>query len=324
MLHDSLGRSIDYLRVSVTDRCDLRCSYCLPKNFKDFQEPAEWLRYDEIERIVQAFAQLGTRRIRLTGGEPLTRANLPDLAARLTRIPGIEDLSLSTNATRLAKQAAALKHAGVTRINVSLDSLHADRFAQITGGKLDKVLAGLYAARTAGFAPIKINMVVMRGVNEDEVEAMVQFCIAQGFTLRFIETMPIGDTGREAVQHYISMTEIRKRLEQSFQLLPGVMPGGGPARYVRVAGTELRIGFITPISQHFCDTCNRVRLSADGNLHLCLGQNDIYPLREHLRNGISDAALQQHILAAIARKPAKHEFNERPQQIVRFMSLTGG
>lgn len=324
MLHDSLGRSIDYLRVSVTDRCDLRCSYCLPKNFKDFQEPAEWLRYDEIERIVQAFAQLGTRRIRLTGGEPLTRANLPDLAARLTRIPGIEDLSLSTNATRLAKQAAALKHAGVTRINVSLDSLHTDRFAQITGGKLDKVLAGLYAARTAGFAPIKINMVVMRGVNEDEVEAMVQFCIAQGFTLRFIETMPIGDTGREAVQHYISMTEIRKRLEQSFQLLPGVMPGGGPARYVRVAGTELRIGFITPISQHFCDTCNRVRLSADGNLHLCLGQNDIYPLREHLRNGISDAALQQHILAAIARKPAKHEFNERPQQIVRFMSLTGG
>jgi GTP 3',8-cyclase len=324
MLRDAFGRTIEYVRVSVTDRCDLRCTYCLPKGFKDFQEPAEWLTFAELTRVMQAFAALGTRRIRITGGEPLTRQHLPELIRELAAIPGIEDLSLSTNATRLAKTAVALKQAGVSRINVSLDSLQPARFAHITGGKLEKVLAGLMAAKAAGFAPIKINMVVMREVNTDEVVEMVRFCIEHGFTLRFIETMPIGDPGRAATDHYVDLREIKTQLETQFDLIPGVMPGGGPARYVQVAGTDLRIGFITPLSQHFCDTCNRVRLSADGNIYLCLGQNAVYPLREHLRRGISDAELQQHILQAIALKPARHDFNGQPSQIVRFMAQTGG
>ena len=197
-LVDPFGRSIEYVRLSVTDRCDLRCSYCMPKGFRDFEEPEHWLRFDEIERVIAAFARLGTRRIRLTGGEPLVRKGLPELATSLARLPGVEDLSLSTNATRLARHARALRQAGVSRLNISLDTLRPERFKAITGGKLDKVLDGIRAARDAGFAPIKLNMVVMKSVNEDEVEDMVQFCIDHGLTLRFIETMPMGDTGRGA------------------------------------------------------------------------------------------------------------------------------
>jgi len=323
-LIDPFGRAIEYVRLSVTDRCDLRCSYCMPKGFKDFEVPEDWLTFDEIERTIAAFGRLGVTRVRLTGGEPLVRKDIPRLASRLAALPGIDDLSLSTNATRLARHAQALRQAGVSRINVSLDSLRADRFKQITAGKLDKVLSGLMAARTAGFSPIKINMVVMKGVNDDEVEDMVEFCIQNDFTLRFIETMPMGDTGRAAGRHYIDLQDIRKKLERRYQLLPGVMPGGGPARYARVSGTELRIGFITPISQHFCKTCNRVRLSVDGTLYLCLGQNDKTELRPLLRSGASDAELEQEILAAIAKKPERHEFRDKPEQVLRFMSMTGG
>lgn len=323
-LVDPFNRPIEYVRLSVTDRCDLRCGYCMPKGFRDFEEPEAWLTFDEIERVMAAFGRLGVTRIRLTGGEPLVRKNLPQLAARLSALPGIEDLSLSTNATRLARHAKALKSAGISRINVSLDSLRAERFKDITQGKLEKVLDGLKAARDAGFHPIKINMVVMAGVNDDEVEDMVNFCIEQDFTLRFIETMPMGETGLAASQHYVDLQTIRKRLGQHFELLPGVMPGGGPARYVRVAGTELRIGFITPISQHFCETCNRVRLSVDGTLYLCLGQNDKVELRPLLRDGASDAELEHAIQRAIALKPERHEFGEKPEQVVRFMSMTGG
>ncbi|MGD8998795.1 MAG: GTP 3',8-cyclase MoaA [Granulosicoccaceae bacterium] len=323
-LIDPFNRRIDYVRLSVTDRCDLRCSYCLPKGFKDFRTPDEWLNFDELERVIGAFGSLGVSRIRLTGGEPLVRKGVPELAARLAALPGIEDLSLSTNATRLAKQADALHEAGISRINVSLDTLDAARFQSLTGGKLDKVLAGLMAAKQAGFQPIKINMVVMRGVNDDECEAMVDFCIEHDFTLRFIETMPVGDTGREASSHYLSLQTVRARLAERFDLLPGVMAGGGPARYVQVAGTNLRIGFITPISQHFCETCNRVRLAADGTLHLCLGQSDNVELRPLLRDGCSDEDLRQAIVDAITRKPEKHEFRDKPQQVVRFMSQTGG
>jgi cyclic pyranopterin phosphate synthase len=323
-LIDPFGRSIEYVRLSVTDRCDLRCGYCMPKGFRDFEVPEHWLGFDEIERVIGAFGRLGVSRIRLTGGEPLVRKQVPQLAARLAQLPGIEDLSLSTNATRLARHAEALYLAGVTRINVSLDSLRAGRFKQITGGRLDKVMAGLMAAKIAGFAPIKINMVVMADVNEDEVEDMVAFCIENDFTLRFIETMPMGDTGRDASRRYVDLQQVRRRLEQRFELLPGVMPGGGPARYVRVAGTDLRIGFITPISQHFCATCNRVRLSVDGTLYLCLGQEDKLELRPLLRAGCSNAELEAAILDAIARKPERHEFRERPEQVLRFMSMTGG
>jgi cyclic pyranopterin phosphate synthase len=323
-LRDSFGRQIEYLRLSVTDRCDLRCVYCMPKGFDGFETPDNWLTFDEIERVIAAFGRLGVKRIRITGGEPLVRHKLPQLAKRLSALPGIEDLSLSTNAVQLAKHAHALRDAGVERLNISLDTLRPDRFKEITSGKLDKVIEGLLTAKQVGFAPIKINMVVMKGVNDDEVEAMVAFCLEHGFTLRFIETMPVGDTGREATDHYLSLDVVKKRLQQHYDLLPGVMPGGGPARYVQVAGTDLKIGFITPISQHFCDTCNRVRLSVDGTLYMCLGQEHNYELRPLLRAGISDAELEEHIVRAIALKPQKHEFNEKPQQVLRFMSMTGG
>jgi cyclic pyranopterin phosphate synthase len=323
-LTDPFGRRIEYVRLSVTDRCDLRCQYCMPQGFRGFEVPEHWLTFDEIERVIGAFGRLGVTRVRLTGGEPLARKDLPLLATRLARLPGIDDLSLSTNATRLAKQATALRAAGVSRLNVSLDSLRPERFARITRGKLHKVLAGLMAGRAAGFRPIKINMVVMAGVNDDEVEDMVEFCIEHDFTLRFIETMPMGDTGREASRHYIDLHAVRRQLERRFELLPGMMPGGGPARYVQVAGTELRIGFITPISQHFCATCNRVRLSVDGTLYLCLGQEDRVELRPLLRSGASDAQLEQAVVEAIARKPERHEFRDKPEQVLRFMSMTGG
>lgn len=323
-LIDPFGRRIEYLRLSVTDQCDLRCFYCMPRGFKDFEVPEHWLNFDEIERVIAAFARLGTRRVRLTGGEPLVRKDLPELAGRLAALPGLDDLSLSTNATRLAKHAENLQQAGVSRINVSLDSLNRDRFKQITGGKLDKVLNGLMAAKQAGFHPIKINMVVMKGVNDDEVEDMVNFCIEHDFTLRFIETMPMGQTGRNASEHYLDLQTVKKRLSEKFSLLPGVMPGGGPARYVQVEGTDLRIGFITPISQHFCETCNRVRLSVDGTLYMCLGQEHNFELRPLLRAGISDHELEAAIRHAITLKPERHEFREKPEQIVRFMSMTGG
>ncbi len=323
-LVDRFGRTIEYLRLSVTDRCDLRCSYCIPKGHRDFQQPDQWLTFEEIERVVGAFARLGVQRVRLTGGEPLVRRNLPQLAARLSNLPGVVDLSLSTNATRLNKFAQALRNAGVSRINVSLDSLQSERYQQITQGRLDKVLKGLAVAKNIGFSPIKINMVVMRGINDDEAEDMVHFCIEHDFTLRFIETMPMGDTGRQAGDRYVNLTEIKNRLAKKFNLIPGVMPGGGPARYMQVANTNLRIGFITPISQHFCATCNRVRLAADGTLYLCLGQDHKLELRPHLRIGISDTELEHLLRTAIDIKPERHEFTEKPGQIVRFMSMTGG
>jgi cyclic pyranopterin phosphate synthase len=323
-LTDKFGRSIEYLRLSVTDRCDLRCQYCIPKGYQDFQQPAEWLTADEIEQVIRVFGQLGTRRIRVTGGEPLVRHDLVQLVARLARLPGIDDLSLSTNATRLARHAHALEQAGISRINVSLDSLRADRFKQLTGGKLQKVIDGLMVAKAAGLQPVKINMVVLKDVNDDEVEDMVNFCIEHNFTLRFIETMPMGDTGRQASQHYLDLNLIKQRLQQNYELIPATMPGGGPARYMQVVGTSLKIGFITPISQHFCESCNRVRLSVDGTLYMCLGQEHNYPLRHLLRKGISDQDLQQHIIRAIELKPERHEFREQPEKILRFMSITGG
>ena len=323
-LIDPFGRNVEYIRLSVTDRCDLRCFYCLPGDYRDFQEPEEWLTFDEIERIIRAFASLGVQRVRVTGGEPLVRKNLPALVTQLAGISGIEDLSLSTNAVSLARQAEDLKVAGISRINVSLDSLRPERFKDITRGNLDKVLNGLMTAKAAGFSPIKINMVVMKGVNDDEIEDMIEFCIEHGFTLRCIETMPIGDTGRDAASHYVSLQDVKDRLSERYELVPGVMPGGGPARYVQVAGTSLRIGFITPISQHFCETCNRVRLAVDGTLFLCLGQDHKFEFRPLLRAGISDADLQEAARMAITLKPERHEFREKPQQVVRFMASTGG
>lgn len=323
-LIDQFGRSIDYVRISVTDRCDLRCTYCMPKKFRDFHEPQEWLSFDELERVVAAFARMGTRRVRLTGGEPLVRKGLPILAKRLSALPGLDDLSLSTNCTRMDKHADALKAAGISRINVSLDSLNPKVFKELTSGKLEKVLAGLMAAKAAGLHPIKINMVLMKGINDHEVESMVEFCAEHGFTLRFIETMPVGEMGLKATDKYVNLQDIKKRLQKSFDLVPGVMPGGGPARYMNVSGTDINIGFITPLSQHFCETCNRVRLSVDGTIYTCLGQEHNFELRPLLRDGVSDAELEQAIRAAIDMKPEKHEFNEKPEKVLRFMSYTGG
>jgi cyclic pyranopterin phosphate synthase len=323
-LIDPFNRTIEYIRLSVTDKCNLRCFYCLPKHFSDFESPEHWLSFDEIERVIGAFAELGVARVRITGGEPLVRKDLSVLARRLSSLDGIDDLSLSTNAVLLDKHARALRDGGVTRINVSLDTLKPERFADITGGKLQPVLDGLIAARDAGFAPIKINMVAMKGINDDEFEDMVEFCLQHGFTLRFIETMPIGDTGVNAGRHYLSLKDVKKNLAEKYDLIPGLMPGGGPARYVRVRDTDMRIGFITPISQHFCETCNRVRLAVDGTLYLCLGQEHKYELRPLLRQGVSDDGLKNAIIEAIAIKPEKHEFRDKPGQVVRFMSMTGG
>ncbi len=323
-LIDKFHREIKYLRLSVTDRCDLRCFYCMPKGFDGYEEPQDWLNFDEIERIIASFTRLGVNAVRLTGGEPLVRQGLPELARRLSALPGLDDLSLSTNATRLGKHAQALTEAGIARINVSLDTVDPVKFNKITQGKLEKITQGLMAAKAAGLEPIKINMVIMKGVNDDDVEDMVDFCMEHGFTLRFIETMPMGDTGRNAVDYFISLDEIEQRLAKKYELIPAVMAGAGPARYVQVAGTELKIGFITPISQHFCDTCNRVRLSATGTLYMCLGDEHKFELRHLIRKGISDQELDQVIREAINLKPLKHEFNEKPEKVVRFMSMTGG
>ncbi|SFM68725.1 GTP 3',8-cyclase MoaA [Rugamonas rubra] len=324
MLSDRFGRSIDYLRVSVTDRCDLRCTYCMPKHFKDFEDPPDWLSFDEIERVVGAFVRLGTSRVRLTGGEPLMRRHLPQLAGRLKALPGLADLSLSTNATQLTRHAEDLKAAGISRINVSLDSLDRDCMSRITGrDSLPLILDGLKAAKEAGFAPIKINMVAMRGVNDDEIDDMVEFCIRHQFVLRLIEVMPVGATGQDS--SYLGLAEVQARLKEKFQLRPQALElGGGPARYLATADGLTSIGFITPLSQHFCASCNRVRLAVDGTLYLCLGQEEKFELRPLLRGGCSDAELEQAIRQAIELKPQQHDFNQRPDKIIRFMSQTGG
>lgn len=323
-MNDPFGRPIDYLRLSVTDRCDLRCGYCLPKGFKGFEEPAHWLDFAEITRVVAAFTALGVRHVRLTGGEPLMRRDLPRLAADLAALPGLADLSISSNCTRMDTLALPLYQAGVRRLNASLDSLRPEVFARITGGRLERVLAGLEAAHRAGFVPIRINTVVMGGVNDGEVESILEFCAERGFTLRLIETMPMGNTGQAAADHYVDLQTIKQRLERQFTLIPDLLPGGGPAHYYRLGGTETRIGLITPISQHFCATCNRVRLTVDGTLYLCLGQENRYPLRPLLSGGITDAELIEHLRQAIALKPEGHTFTQAAGQPVRFMAQTGG
>ncbi len=323
-LVDGFGRAISYLRVSVTDRCDLRCFYCLAPSYRGFESRDHWLQPDELERVVRIFAGLGVRHVRLTGGEPLVRRELPDIARRLGAVRGIEDLSLSTNGTRLEHLAGMLRAAGVRRINLSLDSLKEDTFRRITGGELAPVLRGLEAADVAGLDPVKINCVVMRGINDGEVESLTEFCLRRGYTLRFIETMPVGAGGREASAHFVDLQDVRERLDRGFGLSPAALRGSGPASYWQVAGTELVVGFITPQSRHFCATCNRVRLAAEGTLHLCLGQEDKVALRPLLRAGLSDADLAQVIGQAVLHKPERHEFVDRPGQILRPMSALGG
>ena len=323
-LIDRFGRKIEYLRVSVTDRCDFRCFYCIPKGFKDFTDTENRLDLNEFLRLIRIFSELGVSKLRLTGGEPLVRRDISQLIRGIAALPGVDDLSMSTNASHLAEHAATMKEAGVSRINVSLDSLKPDVFREITQGDLDRVLEGLMAAKEAGLHPIKINMVVMKGLNLDEIGDMVDFCLEHRFTLRFIETMPVGAGGQDARDLYVSLDEVRERLERRFDFEPAKMKGAGPARYLKVRGKRLKIGFITPMSQHFCESCNRVRLSSEGTLYLCLGQEDKLEFRPLLRQQLSDDALKEAVLEAIQRKPEKHEFNTRPEQVVRLMSMTGG
>lgn len=323
-LIDRFGRRISYLRVSVTDRCDLRCHYCLPAKFSGFEVPSHWLSFDEIERVVAAFVRAGVGRVRLTGGEPLMRKGLPDLVGRLAALDGLDDLSLSTNGTQLRRYAAPLKAAGLQRMNLSLDSLNRACIQQITGkDSLASVLDGLQAAKQAGISPIKVNMVVMQGINAHEVRQMAEFCIEQGLILRMIEEMPMGQTGSARGQ--LTLDSIRQELVAHFDLRPSVSElGGGPARYWESQDGRAVIGFITPMSQHFCASCNRIRLAVDGTLYLCLGQQHQLGLREPLRQGISDDGLDNLLREAIELKPERHEFIEQPHKIVRFMAQTGG
>ena len=323
LLRDSFGRRIAYVRLSVTDRCDLRCAYCMPNGHKKFEDLADWLSFEEIERLIRVCARLGMRRVRLTGGEPLLRRHLPDLVSRLRGLSAIEDISLSTNATQLARHASALRRAGLSRINVSLDSLRADRIAAITGRDcFGQILKGLMDARTVGFDQIKINMVVQKGVNDDEIDDMVEFCWAQGFILRLIEVMPMGETGRTA--GYLDLQPVKRRLQEKMGLLDGAVPGAGSARYLQTPDQRFSIGFITPISQHFCATCNRVRLAVDGTMYMCLGQDVKFEFRPLLRANVSDSAIEAAVRAAIERKPERHEFSESPIKVIRYMSATGG
>lgn len=322
-LTDRFGRKIEYLRLSVTDRCDLRCSYCIRKGFSGFEEPGNWLNFDEMERLARLFARHGLKRIRLTGGEPLLRRNLPDLAARLSGIPGVEDLSLSTNATQLARHAKDLSASGISRLNISLDSLDPALIEKLTGrNALAGILSGIDAAMEAGFESIKINMVVLPGVNEGEIRNMAQFCMDRGLILRLIEAMPMGDTARS--QGFFDLQPVKLQLEKEFGLVPAMLPGGGPARYLQSPDGRFSVGFITPISRHFCDTCNRVRLGVDGTLYPCLGQEEKFEFGPLLRSGASEDALLERLRAAIDRKPERHEFREFPMKIMRFMSATGG
>ncbi len=323
-LVDSFGRRIEYLRLSVTDRCDLRCFYCIPKGFKGFSGMEDRIPLEDFVRLVRLFSELGVDKIRITGGEPLMRTDLPDMVQKLGALPMIHEISLSTNAARLKQHAKALKASGVSRINVSLDSLDPARFREITQGELEPVLQGLQAAKEAGFHPIKINMVVMRDMNLHETGDMVDYCLENGFTLRFIEAMPMGEGGRRARDRYVSMDEVKEELEQRFEMEPARMKGAGPAEYLKIVGRRLKIGFITPISRHFCETCNRVRLTAEGTLYLCLGQNDKLELRPLIQQGLSDDEIKSAIREAVMNKPERHEFDSNPRQIERVMSKTGG
>ena len=322
-LTDTFGRQIEYLRLSVTDRCDLRCNYCMPMGFRDFRVPENWLNDSEIVRMVQAFASLGLKKIRLTGGEPLVRKNLSKLASKISAITGIEDLSLSTNATQLGKYAEDLNQAGVQRLNISLDTLDRHDYEHITGRDvLHNVLDGIEMAKHLGFEPIKINMVVMAGINDHQIYPMLSYCIEHDFTLRLIEIMPMGSSGQKA--RYLNLQPIKRDIQDKFDLVDSIMTGGGPARYLASRDGKFKVGFITPISQHFCASCNRVRLGVDGTLYLCLGQDDRYEFRELLRSDISDSDLREAISIAISRKPERHEFKDSPTKIVRLMSMTGG
>jgi cyclic pyranopterin phosphate synthase len=328
---DPFGRTITYLRVSVTDRCDFRCVYCMAEDMT-FLPKSEVLSLEELDRLCSAFVGLGVRKLRLTGGEPLVRRNIMTLVRSLgrhLRSGGLDELTLTTNGSQLARYAAELAECGVKRVNVSLDTLDAAKFAAITRwGKLDKVMEGLEAAKAAGLA-VKINVVALKGVNDDEFDRLVGWAGEQGFDLVFIEVMPMGDIGGEIrVEQYLPLSLVRARLQKRWTLDETDYQTGGPARYATVRQTGQRIGFITPLTHNFCESCNRVRVTCTGTLYMCLGQEDAADLRTPLRLSEGDALLETAIHKAIARKPKGHDFiidrrHQRPA-VSRHMSVTGG
>jgi cyclic pyranopterin phosphate synthase len=326
---DPFGRSITYLRVSVTDRCDFRCLYCMSEHMT-FLPKAELLTLEELERLCLAFVRKGVERLRITGGEPLVRRNVLQLFERLGAHlgRGLKELTLTTNGSQLATHARALAAAGVRRVNVSLDTLDVQKFREITRwGDFHRVRAGIDAAAEAGLA-IKINTVALKGVNEDEFPTLLEWAHGNGFDFTLIETMPMGEIDGDRVDQYLPLSLVRARLSEFYTLEDIDYRTGGPARYVRVAETGGRVGFITPLTHNFCESCNRVRLTCTGTLFMCLGQEDSADLRAPLRASLDDALLDRAIDAAIARKPKGHDFiidrRHKKPALARHMSLTGG
>ncbi|MBE0530987.1 MAG: GTP 3',8-cyclase MoaA [Rhodospirillales bacterium] len=327
---DPFGRKITYLRVSVTDRCNLRCSYCMAEHM-EFLPRQELLSLEELDRVCSAFVRRGVKKLRITGGEPLVRRGVMTLFQSLSRhlkSGALDELTLTTNGTQLAKYAGELAACGVRRVNVSLDTLDAGRFAALTrGGRLDEVLEGVAAAKAAGLA-VKINAVALKGVNEGEIDDLIAWCGERGFDLTLIETMPLGEIEGDRTDHYLPLSEVRIRLERRWTLTDLPLSTGGPARYVAIGETGQRLGFITPMTHNFCEGCNRVRLTCTGTLYMCLGQDDAADLRQPLRASEGDQALLAAIDVAIARKPKGHDFiidpaTKRPA-VERHMSVTGG
>jgi cyclic pyranopterin phosphate synthase len=327
---DPFGRSIDYLRVSVTDRCDFRCVYCMAENMS-FLPKKDLLTLEELDRLCSAFVAKGVRKLRLTGGEPLVRKDVMTLVRSLSRhldSGALEELTLTTNGSQLARHAADLAACGVKRINVSLDTLDADRFRAITRwGDLDAVLRGIDAALASGIA-VKINAVALKGVNEAEIAGLVAWAHAKGMDISFIEVMPLGDIEPSRLDQYLPLSLVRARLAERWTLSDSNHRTGGPARYVEVAETGGRIGFITPMTHNFCESCNRVRVTCTGTLYMCLGQEDAADLRAPLRASEGNELLYAAIDSAIARKPKGHDFvidrRTRRPSVSRHMSMTGG
>lgn len=325
-LVDRFGRQVTYLRLSVTDRCDFRCVYCMAEEMT-FLPRREVLSLEELALVGRAFVELGVSKIRLTGGEPLIRRNVVALVRDLGALPGLRELTLTTNGSRLQEFAVPLREAGINRINISLDSLQPQRFRELTRvGELDTVLRGIAAARAAGFERIKLNAVIMRGRNDDEIVDLVEFARGEGLDLSFIEEMPLGVIGEhDRAVTFLDSDTILATIGARFTLSPSAETTGGPARYYRMADSETRIGVISPHSNNFCHLCNRVRVTVEGRLLLCLGNEHSADLRGVLRNGGGLDELQQAIIAALPEKPERHHFalDEEPQ-IVRFMNATGG
>ncbi len=326
-LQDGFGRGIDYLRMSVTDRCDFRCVYCMAEDMT-FLPRQQVLGLEELYRLAALFVRNGVKKIRLTGGEPLVRKGIVGLCEQIATLPGLRELVMTTNGSQLTKLAAPLANAGVKRLNISLDTLNAERFRAITRtGELAQVLAGIEAASVAGFRRIKLNTVVMQGRNADEVVELVDYAVNRGLDITFIEEMPLGDVGRSRGESFCSSDWVRERIAERYTLIDSTEQSGGPARYVRLADfPDSRIGFISPHSHNFCSTCNRVRLTVEGRLLLCLGHENSVDLRALLRRyPETDTPLLNAIQAGLDRKPLRHEFSVNGEvQVVRFMNASGG